>query len=184
MADVTRVDAAFGIVQGEGVIHLTEFDSALGRIAVAERKRRVLAIGFRGRGGLRTEHPEIWTLGDVIEEGEGPSAKVLRRYLEGAVPSFRIPVDLSLTRGSFDRIVLERLHRVRTGRTVTYGELAAMVGNPDAARAVGGAMRRNPIPIVVPCHRVLPSGGGVGNYTGGVEKKIWLLAREGIRFEE
>jgi methylated-DNA-[protein]-cysteine S-methyltransferase len=93
-----------------------------------------------------------------------------------------VSVDTELVGGAFDRLVLARLTKVRPGRTVSYGELAALVGSPGAARAVGGAMRRNPLPILVPCHRVLPQSGKLGNYTGGVKKKAWLLAREGRTF--
>jgi methylated-DNA-[protein]-cysteine S-methyltransferase len=68
---------------------------------------------------------------------------------------------------------------VRRGETVTYGELAARAGNPKAFRAVGTACARNPIPIVVPCHRVLPGGGGIGSYGGGPARKRALLELEG-----
>jgi methylated-DNA-[protein]-cysteine S-methyltransferase len=104
--------------------------------------------------------------------------------LSGGVRRLSVPIDLALVPSEFDRSVLRRLYGLRTGQTVFYAELAAMVGRPGAARAVGGAMRRNPIPIVVPCHRVLPRTGGLGSYTGGVDKKAWLLAREGLTFEK
>jgi len=81
----------------------------------------------------------------------------------------------------FRHKVLEELHHsVRRGETVTYGELAARAGNPKASRAVGSACARNPIPIVVPCHRVLPGSGGIGNYGGGPERKRVLLELEGV----
>jgi methylated-DNA-[protein]-cysteine S-methyltransferase len=80
----------------------------------------------------------------------------------------------------FRRRVLETLHHeVGRGQTVTYGALAARAGNPKAARAAGTACARNPVPIVVPCHRVLPGGGGVGAYGGGPERKRALLELEG-----
>lgn len=163
------------------MIQLSEFDSPLGKITVAERSRQVLAVSFGGQRTLRAEHPEIWELGEIDEKSEGQSAAALRSYLGGRVARLNVPFDLTLVRGTFDRSVLLRLCRVRAGQTVSYGDLAALVGSPGAARAVGGAMRRNPIPIIVPCHRVLPSTGGLGNYTGGVSKKAWLLAREGVR---
>ena len=76
------------------------------------------------------------------------------------------------------------LNQVPTGSTVTYGELAELAGNPKAARAVGTAMRKNPIPIIVPCHRVVQSGGGLGGYMGngddGLRMKKWLLRHEGV----
>ena len=90
-----------------------------------------------------------------------------------------LPLDWRLSAG-FRKTVLETLYSdVDYGRTVSYLELATMVGNPKASRAVGTAMATNPIPIVVPCHRVLRTGGGLGNYGGGVEMKRWLLTMEG-----
>jgi methylated-DNA-[protein]-cysteine S-methyltransferase len=77
--------------------------------------------------------------------------------------------------------VLEKLREVPRGETVSYGELAARAGNPKASRAVGTACALNPIPIVVPCHRVLPSTGRLGNYAGGPERKQTLLTLEGVR---
>lgn len=161
-------------------VFLSQFESPLGKVAVAERKGRVLGIWFGGRRQARSEHPELWDLGEVIEGTVAPAAKQIQDYLAGKVGRLRIPVDYSLVKSDFDRTVLERLYKLRAGQTVYYAELAAMVGRPGAARAVGSAMRRNPIPILVPCHRVLPQSGGLGNYTGGTEKKAWLLAREGV----
>jgi methylated-DNA-[protein]-cysteine S-methyltransferase len=79
----------------------------------------------------------------------------------------------------FQRLVLEELARVPYGETATYGGLAARVGRPRAARAVGGALNRNPIPIVLPCHRVVGAGGSLVGYAGGLERKQALLALEG-----
>jgi methylated-DNA-[protein]-cysteine S-methyltransferase len=75
--------------------------------------------------------------------------------------------------------VLEELSRVPFGKTVTYKDLAERTGNPKASRAVGTAMATNPIPIVVPCHRVLRTGGALGGYGGGLDTKVWLLQHEG-----
>lgn len=161
------------------MIEVSQFDSPLGKIAVAERKEKVLAICFGGRRALCAAHPEL--LGETRDAALAPSARAIRAYLDGRLGKLQVPVDMALIGGDFDRAVLGRLFKVRSGQTVHYGELASMVGRPGAARAVGGAMSRNPIPIVLPCHRVLPQSGGLGNYTGGVSKKSWLLAREGIR---
>ncbi|MEN6626839.1 MAG: MGMT family protein [Candidatus Sumerlaeia bacterium] len=81
----------------------------------------------------------------------------------------------------FDRKVWRACSRIGFGRTLTYGELAGAIGKPDAARAVGGAMGRNPLPILVPCHRVLARGRNrLGGFSGGLALKRWLLAHEGI----
>jgi methylated-DNA-[protein]-cysteine S-methyltransferase len=102
----------------------------------------------------------------------------LDEYFEGRRDHFDLPLDWQLSRG-FRRTVLERLYaEVPYGRTVSYLELATTVGNPKASRAVGTAMATNPIPIVVPCHRVLRTGGHLGGYGGGLDAKLTLLALE------
>lgn len=104
----------------------------------------------------------------------------LRAYAQGAIDEF---ADVELDLGPlspFRRRVVECLRRVPYGATLTYGELAALVGHPRAARAVGACMSSNPVPIIVPCHRVLAAGGKLGGYSGpnGVEMKKRLLALE------
>jgi methylated-DNA-[protein]-cysteine S-methyltransferase len=104
----------------------------------------------------------------------------LDEYFDGRRRDFEIAVDLSLSAG-FRREVLRALAAgVRFGQVVTYGELAERVGNPKASRAVGSAMASNPIPIIVPCHRVVRSGGALGNYSGkdGIVTKRFLLDLE------
>ena len=102
----------------------------------------------------------------------------LREYFDGQRTDFNVPIDRSERLG-FRGEVLTVLEHVPFGATVTYGQLAARAGRPKAARAVGTAMATNPIGIIVPCHRVLPSGGGIGQFGGGVPAKEWLLRREG-----
>jgi methylated-DNA-[protein]-cysteine S-methyltransferase len=102
----------------------------------------------------------------------------LDEYFDGRRDHFELPLDWRLSAG-FRKSVLERLYAdVDYGRTVSYLELATMVGNPKASRAVGTAMATNPIPIVVPCHRVLRTGGQLGGYGGGLPAKIKLLELE------
>ncbi|KAG8435502.1 hypothetical protein GDO86_013440 [Hymenochirus boettgeri] len=94
------------------------------------------------------------------------------------IPDFHHPIFL---KDSFTKTVLmELLNNVKRGQTVSYKELAIMAGNERAVRAVGGAMRNNPIPIIIPCHRVICSNGNIGNYSGGKGNhlKPWLLAHE------
>jgi methylated-DNA-[protein]-cysteine S-methyltransferase len=103
----------------------------------------------------------------------------LAEYFEGRRREFDLDVDLRPL-PVFQREVLTELARVRYGSTATYGALAARVGRPRAARAVGGALNRNPVPIVLPCHRVLGSDGRLVGYAGGLERKRALLALEGV----
>ncbi|HOV63043.1 MAG TPA: methylated-DNA--[protein]-cysteine S-methyltransferase [Spirochaetia bacterium] len=104
--------------------------------------------------------------------------KELVEYFAGKRTNFTVSYEIQ---GSeFTVAVLRALASVPYGTTVTYGELAAIAGYPQAARAVGTVMAKNPLPIVLPCHRVLPAGGGVGNYGGGSEVKRFLLRLEGV----
>ncbi len=103
-------------------------------------------------------------------------AKELVEYLAGSRRQFDFPIDLQGT--PFEMEVWTALQSIPYGSTVTYGELAAGLGKPGAARAVGSANGRNPIPIVVPCHRVIAAGGKLGGYGGGLTLKRQLLDLE------
>lgn len=106
-----------------------------------------------------------------------PAARQVHEYLAGERTAFELPLDLRLTTG-FRRAVLERLRSVGYGRTVSYAALAADAGSPRAVRAVGSACATNPLPVVVPCHRVLRSDGSLGGYVGGLPAKRRLLDLE------
>lgn len=117
--------------------------------------------------GPATAHPMLGALADDVD-----------RYFAGEPLSFSVPVDLdSVT--AFTREVLCACAKVPYGATTTYGELARAVGRPGAARAVGRALGSNPVPIVVPCHRVLRGNGALGGYSSGLGRKRFLLALEG-----
>jgi methylated-DNA-[protein]-cysteine S-methyltransferase len=107
-----------------------------------------------------------------------PVRRELDEYFAGARRRFEQPVDLQLTRG-FGRRVLEATAQVPYGSVSSYGSIAAQAGSPRASRAAGNALGANPLPIVIPCHRVLHAGGGLGGYTGGLDRKQTLLAIEG-----
>ncbi|HWO71322.1 MAG TPA: methylated-DNA--[protein]-cysteine S-methyltransferase [Actinomycetota bacterium] len=158
-----------------------EVDTPIGRLLVAVTRRGLVRVAFP------EEEPEA-----VLEELArriSPRAmrsprmtqearRELAEFLEGRRRRFELRVDPSLARG-FARRVLAGAARIPYGRVRTYGELAAALGAPGAARAVGNALGANPVPIVVPCHRVVRAGGGVGGYGGGPERKEWLLRLEG-----
>jgi methylated-DNA-[protein]-cysteine S-methyltransferase len=101
----------------------------------------------------------------------------LDEYFEGRRQGFEVPLDWQLARG-FRRAVLRATARIPYGRTASYREVATRAGSPSAFRAAGSALAANPLPILVPCHRVLPAGGGLGGYRGGVEAKASLLSLE------
>ena len=102
----------------------------------------------------------------------------LDEYFAGRRHHFDVPLDRRLSHG-YRLAVLEELSTVPFGETVSYRDLAERTGRPGASRAVGSAMATNPIPIVVPCHRVLRTGGALGGYGGGLDTKVWLLRHEG-----
>jgi methylated-DNA-[protein]-cysteine S-methyltransferase len=109
---------------------------------------------------------------------DGSPPKQLQQYFRRQRTSFEVSLDPDTT-SAFDRTVWKTLGNVPAGRTVTYGELARQAGFPGAARAVGGAMARNPIPIVIPCHRVIGEGGAITGFGLGLWRKRWLLDLEG-----
>ena len=116
---------------------------------------------------------------------ESPAAldevrRELDEYFDGKRTGFDIPVDWQLHDG-FGRRVLKATSRIPFGKVLSYAEVAAKAGSPRAYRAAGNALGSNRIPIVVPCHRVVASGGKIGGYTGGLERKEYLLHLEGVR---
>ena len=102
----------------------------------------------------------------------------LAAYFRGDTNRFLTPLDLD-SGTPFQQKVWKELQRIPHGRTVSYGELARRVGAPKAARAVGQAVGANPIPILIPCHRVIRSNGELGGFSAGLEIKRWLLRHEG-----
>ena len=105
----------------------------------------------------------------------------IREYLQGTRKQFLLDLDL-LHCSPFQRLVLDEVMRIPYGETTTYGAIAKSIGNPKASRAIGGALAHNPLPIVVPCHRVICSNGSIGGYLGSPQHntKIHLLKLEGI----
>lgn len=155
-------------------------DSPVGCLALATTVAGVAAISFDDPRSI----PAILGARSTDQLVRDPDRTAdlrqeLEEYFAGRRQRFDLQVDWGGRRG-FRRAVLEDLATVPFGRAVTYGELAARAGSPRAARAVGSAMATNPIPILVPCHRVLRGGMRLGGYSGGLEVKRWLLAHEGI----
>jgi methylated-DNA-[protein]-cysteine S-methyltransferase len=106
-------------------------------------------------------------------------ARQMKEYLQGKRRTFKLKLDLG-SQTAFRRRVLRKATKIPYGDTVTYGALAKRCGRPGGARAVGQAMANNPIPIIIPCHRVLVSDGGLGGYSGGLKYKKMLLRLEGV----
>jgi methylated-DNA-[protein]-cysteine S-methyltransferase len=150
-----------------------------------------LLVAVTPRGLVRVAYPDRDVEGELERLAEDVSPRVMEspqateairreldEYFAGRRRRFSVRVDLTRVRG-FTRRVLERTARIPFGSVSTYREVAAEAGSPRAFRAAGNALGANPIPIVVPCHRVVASGGGLGGYTGGVSRKLALLRLEG-----
>jgi methylated-DNA-[protein]-cysteine S-methyltransferase len=119
--------------------------------------------------------PRVLELPRRLDEARGE----LEQYFDGSRREFELEIDWRLVRRGFYGRVLRNTAKLPFGVTSTYGEIAARSGNPRAYRAAGTALGTNPIPIVVPCHRVLRTGGAIGDYGGGPEMKRGLLELEG-----
>lgn len=106
----------------------------------------------------------------------------LKKFFHGELTKFSLPYHLKGTK--FQLKVWDEISKIPYGETKTYGEIASALGSPGAARAVANACGANPLPVIIPCHRVVATGGKTGGYTGGIEKKIWMLEFEQSRLME
>jgi methylated-DNA-[protein]-cysteine S-methyltransferase len=150
-------------------------DSPVGGLFVAATQRGLCRISYWPDG---MEEALAQTFGPrVLRSPLDDVRRELDEYFEGTRREFDLPLDLRVA--PFHADVLAELARVPYGRTETYGSLAAKVGRPRAARAVGTVMNRNPIPIVLPCHRIVGANGSLTGYAGGLDVKLQLLQLEG-----
>jgi methylated-DNA-[protein]-cysteine S-methyltransferase len=179
-----RVSRLMRRAEEEGLVDVayTETDTPVGRLLVAATPRGLVRVSFP-----RESYDEV--LGQLADRLsprvlEAPARldevrRELDEYFTGGRRRFELPLDWSLTTSDFRRRVLERTALIPYGETISYREAAAAAGNDRAVRAAGTALGANPIPIVVPCHRVLRTGGALGGYGGGLDTKRYLLALEG-----
>lgn len=163
-------------------VRITELDTPVGRVLAARTDRGLARLAYLDtHGGAAAVIDDIAArLSPRILERPADFdelARELEQYFAGTRRTFDLPVDWSLV-PSFGRRVLRATARIPYGAVATYGEIAARAGSPGGARAAGSALGANPVPIVVPCHRVVRAGGALGGYTGGVERKDLLLGVE------
>ena len=154
----TPIGSVFVAISNSGL-----FDVAFG---VTNQVRYVARLGTRVERAL----PDQRAVSGVLDQ--------LDSYFSGNVTRFSIPLDLRVPT-DFTYRVLRNASRIPFGRTMSYGEIAKRVDSPCASRAVGGALGRNPLPIVIPCHRVIRGDGSIGGFTGGLDIKKHLLRLEG-----
>lgn len=161
----------------------TLVDSPLGPLVAAITRRGLVRLSYAYEdAGAVLEELARAVSARVLEDRAAldPVLRELDEYFAGKRNHFDVPVDWRLVRPGFARRVLQATKRVPFGRVISYKDVAAKAGSPRAARAAGNALGSNPIPIVVPCHRVVHADGGLGGYTGGLERKRYLLRLEGV----
>lgn len=177
-----RRDLAAG-VEAEGLVDVVieRHDSPLGPILLGATHEGLVRVGLPAEG----EDAVLAELGERVSlrllassrDSLTRARRQLEEYFDGQRREFDVPLDWQLTAG-FRRAVLRATAQIPYGQTASYREVATEAGSPRAVRAAGSALATNPLAIVVPCHRVLRSGGGVGGYRGGPEAKAQLLSLE------
>lgn len=175
-AELARRAEAEGLVE----VAYRTLDTSIGPLLLAATPVGLVRIAFAREGFDQVLESLADRVGPRVLAAPARldrAAVELDDYLAGRRHDFDVALDLRLS-GGFRRRVLERLRAVGYGRTVSYASLAADVGNPKAVRAVGSACATNPLPVVVPCHRVLRSDGALGGYLGGLDVKATLLELE------
>jgi methylated-DNA-[protein]-cysteine S-methyltransferase len=177
-ASVAELAGARGLID----VAYSFVDSPFGELLVAVTRQGLVRVEYPNHDFDETlEELAAKVSPRVLESPRSTDGvrRELEEYFSGDRRSFTVQVELSLVHG-FTRKVLEQTGRIPFGAVSTYREVATRAGSPRAVRAAGNALGSNPIPIVVPCHRVVRTGGGLGGYTGGLDRKIKLLQLEGV----
>jgi methylated-DNA-[protein]-cysteine S-methyltransferase len=160
-------------------------ETPVGKVVAANSRRGLACLSYVDHHGGVDQVLEQLSAGLSPRILEAPARldevrRELDDYFAGRRHTFDLAIDLSLIKTPFARRLLQATARIPFGETRTYRDMATAAGNPLAVRAAGNALGHNPIPIVVPCHRVLRTGGAIGGYTGGLDRKVRLLATEGV----
>ncbi|MCX4232836.1 methylated-DNA--[protein]-cysteine S-methyltransferase [Streptomyces sp. NPDC020707] len=173
--------------QDEQRVVWADVDSAIGPLLLAATGEGLVSVVFHATDEVRAKALERLGARFATEPVEAPDSPLLAEairqfaaYFAGERRDFELPLDWSLISGFNRQVLRELASGVPYGAVVGYGDLARRVGQPGAAQAVGTAMGANPLPVVVPCHRVVERDGGIGGFGGGVETKRRLLALEGV----
>ncbi|MFC8359212.1 methylated-DNA--[protein]-cysteine S-methyltransferase [Streptomyces griseorubiginosus] len=161
--------------------------TGIGPLFLAATDEGLVNVVFHATDAVRDKALERLASRLGTEPVESPGSPLLAEairqveaYFAGERQAFELPLDWSLISGFNRQVLRELASGVAYGQVVGYGDLAGRVGQPGAAQAVGVAMGSNPLPVVVPCHRVVESDGGIGGFGGGLETKRKLLALEGV----
>ncbi|MFJ3301613.1 methylated-DNA--[protein]-cysteine S-methyltransferase [Streptomyces sp. NPDC086549] len=173
--------------QYEQQVVWTVVSTDIGPLLLAATRDGLVNVVFHATAAVRDRTLERLAARLGTEPVEAPGSPLLAEairqieaYFAGERNSFELSLDWSLISGFNRQVLRELASGVPYGTVVGYGDLAGRVGQPSAAQAVGAAMGANPLPVVVPCHRVVESDGGIGGFGGGLETKRKLLALEGV----
>jgi methylated-DNA-[protein]-cysteine S-methyltransferase len=158
--------------------HVLVFDSPMGPLRLEASPEGLVALSWTGRLARATLDPVSAAEVAPARQHLHLGVAWLRAYFKCSIPSTLPPLSLSGT--TFQKAVWRALAALPPGTTTTYGEIARTVRRPGASRAVGQAVGANPLPILIPCHRVLAAGGKLGGYSAGLQRKRWLLKHEGL----
>jgi methylated-DNA-[protein]-cysteine S-methyltransferase len=182
-ADAAQAAARFAAGARPDVAYAV-LDSPVGRLLAASTARGLVTLSYQEDAGgadailqrlSERVSPRILEVPARLD----PLRRELEQYFAGGRTTFDVPIDWALV-GPFGRRVLRATAAIPFGEVRTYAQVAEQAGSPRASRAAGNALGANPMPIVVPCHRVLRTGGGLGGYTGGLHRKEALLRIEGV----
>ena len=184
MKNVTELwEAVARRADAEGLVDVAwmPHDSPISTLVLAATEEGLVMISYRDADAALDElaakvSPRVLTLPSRLDGAR----RQLDAYFAGTLRSFDLTLDWRLMT-PFQQLVLHAVREVPFGEVATYQQVARAIGRPTASRAAGGANARNPLPIVVPCHRVVGSDGSLTGYAGGVERKAFLLAMEGAR---
>lgn len=158
-------------------------EAPFGPVFVAKTRKGVCRVSFRrSEDELLSDLERRALLPEMAPKELERERRELDEYFQGKRRRFDLPIDIRWGT-EFQRSVLEAARRIPFGKSWCYSDVARGVGRPGAQRAVGSALGKNPVPIVIPCHRVVASGGGIGGYTGGLDIKRTLMRIEGIDLE-
>lgn len=153
-----------------------KLDSPLGTLLLVSSGAKLTQLIW-GADAIRFQRVQLSQNG-ILEQ----ASEELKAYFFGSKLGFSVPIEPDGT--AFQKTVWQALRKLPHGHTTSYGELASRVGNPQAARAIGGAVGANPLPIIIPCHRVLRAGNRLGGFSGGLAIKRQLLRLEAISWQE
>jgi methylated-DNA-[protein]-cysteine S-methyltransferase len=180
--ELARRFAEAAAASGDAEVAFATLDTPVGQTAVAATANGIVSVGLPNHPlddfveRLATQiSPRVVEAPGKLDEAR----RELSEFFDGDRRVFDLALDWALVPGGFYRKVLDATAELPYGATMTYGEIARTAGNPRAHRAAGTALGANPLPIVVPCHRIVRAGTDPGNYGGGPELKRWLLELEG-----